>query len=73
MYMRKRLVDRLVGERNETIGEVVEIINNDKIKCNSCIVFIVFFLYFFTTDVGIGAYFTYYKYVNPNKEMTLAN
>ena len=66
------MVDELVEECNETIEEEVEIIdNNDKNKCNSCIVYIVLFAMFFTVNVGIGAYFAYYKYVNCNKKMTL--
>ena len=64
---KKRLVDKLIDECTETIDEEVEIIDN-KIKCNYCIVYIVPFSIFFTINVGIGAYFAYYKYVHCNKE-----
>ena len=37
-------------------------------KCNSCTVYIVLFSIFFIINVGIGAYFDYYKYVNRNKK-----
>ena len=65
------MVDKLVEECNEAIDEEVEIIDNNKNKCNSCIVYIVHFSIFFTINLGIGAYFAYYKYVNRNKKMIL--
>ena len=69
---KERLVDKLVEECNETINEEVEIIdNNNKNKCNSHKVYIVLFSMFFTINVGDGAYFAYYKYVNRNKKMFL--
>ena len=37
-------------------------------KCNSCTLYIVLFSIFFTINVGIAAYFVYYKYMNHNKE-----
>ena len=40
---KKRLVSKLVEECNETIDKEVEIIDNNKNKCNSCIVYIVLF------------------------------
>ena len=43
---RKKLVDKLVDECNETIVEEVEITDNNKNKCNSCIVYILLFQYF---------------------------
>ena len=64
---RKKLVDKLVDECNETINEV-KIVRESKNKCSSCILHIVLFSIFFTINVGIGAYFVYYKYENPNKE-----
>ena len=79
---KKRLIDKLVEEYDETIDEV-EIIDN-KNKCNktndeevkiidnknnSCIVYIVLFSIFFIINVGIGAYFAYYKYRNRNKKI----
>ena len=68
---KKRLVDKLVEECNEAIDEEAEIIDNNKNKCNSCIVHIVLFSVFFLINVGIGAYFAYDKYVNCNKKMIL--
>ena len=65
---RKRLGDKLVDECTKTVDEEVEIIDNNKNRCNSCIVYIVLFSIFFTVNVGIGAYFAYYKYVNRNKK-----
>ena len=76
---KKRLVDKLVEEYDETIDEV-EIIDNKNIcnktndeevkiidnKNNSCIVYIVLFSIFFIINVGIGAYCAYYKYRNRN-------
>ena len=64
---RKRLVDNLVDECDETIEEV-KIISESKTKFNSCILYIVLFSIFFTINVGIGPYFIYYKYINSNKE-----
>ena len=63
---KKKLIDNLVDECNETIDEEVEIIDNNKNKCNSYIVHIVLFSIFFTINVGIGTCFAYYKYVNHN-------
>ena len=62
------MVDKLVEECSDTIGEEVEIIDNNKDKCNSSMVYIVVFSIFFTINVGIGADFAYYKYMNCNKE-----
>ena len=62
------MVNKLVQECNETIDEEVEIIDNNKNKCSSRIVYIVLFSIFFTINVGIGAYFAYYKYVDCNKK-----
>ena len=61
------MVDKLVHECNETVDEV-KIVSENKNKRNSCILYIVLFSMFFTINVGIGAYFVYYQYVNPNKE-----
>ena len=47
---KKRLIDKLVDECTKTVDEEVEIIddnNNNKNKCNSCIVYIVLFSIFF--------------------------
>ena len=45
-----------------------EIIDNNKNKCNSCVLYVVLFSMFFTINVVIAAYFVYYKYMNRNKE-----
>ena len=63
----KRLVDELVDECDENIDEV-KIVSESKNKCNSCILYIVLFSIFFIINVGIGAYFVYYKYMNRNKQ-----
>ena len=43
---KRRLVDKLVEECNETIDEEVKIIDNNKNKCNSCILYIIPFSVF---------------------------
>ena len=58
---RKRLVDKLIDECNENIDEEVKTLDKDENKCSSCILYIVLLSIFFTTNVGIGAYFAYYK------------
>ena len=65
---RKRLVDKLIDECDENIDEEVKILDKNEDKCSSCILYIVLFSIFFTIDIGIAAYFVYYKYVNRNKE-----
>ena len=65
---RKRLVDKLVDECDENIGEEVKLLDKNQDQCSSCILYIVLFSIFFTTNAGIAAYFVYYKYVNRNKE-----
>ena len=64
---RKRLVDKLIEECNESI-EGTSLINSVKCKNNSCIRYIVLFSIFFTTNLGIATYFIYYKYLNHNKK-----
>ena len=66
------MVNKLVEEWNETIDEVkltktTPAENENNYKCNSYTVHIVLFSILLTTNVGIGAYFAYYKYVNRNK------
>ena len=70
------MVNKLVEECNETIDEVkltkITLAENEKsYKSNSSILYIVLFSIFFTINVGIGAYFVYYKYTNHNKKMFL--
>ena len=64
---RKRLIDKLVDECDENTEEV-KIVNENKNKSKSCILCIVLFSIFFKINVGTGADFVYYQYVNPNKE-----
>ena len=61
---RKKLVDKLTEECTENIDEV-KIAEH---KCSSCILYIVLFSIFFAINIGIGAYFVYYKYMNRDKE-----
>ena len=73
---RKRLTEKLVEDCNETADEVkltkITLAENEnKYKCNSCILYTVLFSIFLTFDVVIGAYFVYYKYMNRNKKMFL--
>ena len=49
------MVDKLVKECNETVDEKVEIVDKNKNKCNSRIVYVIHFSIFFTINVGIGA------------------
>ena len=68
---RKKLADKLVEECVETAEEVkIANKNEHKNKCSSCILYIVLFSIFFAINIGIGAYFVYYKYMNRNKETT---
>ena len=62
------MVDKSIAECDEIIDEELEIVSESKNKCNSCIFYIVLFSIFFTANIGVGAYFVYYKYINPNKE-----
>ena len=62
-------MDKLVEEWNENIKETSLVkINLTKCKHNFCILYIVLFSIFFTINIGKGAYFVYYKYMNRNKE-----
>ena len=67
------MVNKLIDECNETIDEVnlskiTFAENENSYKCNSSILHIVLFSIFFTINVGIVAYFAYYKYTNRNKK-----
>ena len=64
---RKRMVDKLMDECDENIDEV-KILENNENKCNSYILCVVLFSIFFIINLGIAAYFVYYKYMNRNKE-----
>ena len=58
---RKRLVDKFIEECNENIDEEVKILDKSEDKCSSCILYIVLFSILFTINVGIGAYFVYFR------------
>ena len=66
--VKKRLIDKLVDECTQTIDEEVKILDKNENKCSSCVLYIVLFSIFFTINVGIAAYFIYYKYMNSSKE-----
>ena len=69
--MQRKLVDKLVEEWTETVEEVKIANKNEyKDKCSSCILYIMLFSIFFAINIGSGAYFVYYKYINCNKETT---
>ena len=68
---RKRLLDKLVDECNETVDEEVKILDNNENKCKFCILYVALFPIFFTINFGIAAYFVYYKYTNCKKKMFL--
>ena len=66
---RKKLADKLVEECTENIDEVkIASENEHKNKCSSCMLYIAFFSIIFTINLGIGAHFVYYKYMNGEKE-----
>ena len=44
------------------------LVRESKNKCRFCILYIVLFSIFFTINVGIVAYFFYYKYTHRNKK-----
>ena len=66
----KVMKHKLVDECDENIDEETSLakINSTKCKHNSCILYIALFSILFTINIGIGAYFVYYKYMNLNKE-----
>ena len=55
------MVNKFVEKCNETIDEVKLTENENSYKSNSCILCIVLFSVFFIINVGIDAYFAYYK------------
>ena len=66
------LVDKLVEGCIESIETIlIETSAENESKCNSFTVYRVLFwilFIFFIINVVIGIYFTYYKYLRPNKE-----
>ena len=70
---KKSLVDKLIDECTENIDEIkltkiTHTENENSYNHKFCILYIELFSIFFTVNVVNGAYFVYYKYVNPNKE-----
>ena len=62
----KKLVDKLFDECAETVEEVklakITLPKNEKkYKCNSCTLHTVLFSTLFAINVGIGAYFIYFR------------
>ena len=61
---RKKLADKLIEECAETVEEVkIAGKNEHKNKCS-----IVLYSIFFAINIGIGAYFVYYKHLNHNNK-----
>ena len=68
---RKKLAGKLIEECTQNIEEVkIANKNQHKNKRSSFILYIVLFSIFFAINIGIGACFVYYKYMNRNKETT---
>ena len=64
---REKLIDKLIEECTRNIDEVeITGITQDENKYSSCTIYIALFSIFFTINIGIGTYFTYYKYMSPN-------
>ena len=64
---RKKLVDKLVDECTETVGEVklakITLAKNESgNKYSSCAVYIVLMIVLFTIFTGITSYFVYYNW-----------
>ena len=56
-------------ECTENIDEVkIASENEHKNKCSSCTLYIVLFSIIFAVNIGIGAYFVYYKCMNSDKK-----
>ena len=66
---KKTLLDKLTEECIENIDKVKTASeNNRKNKYNSCTLYILLFSIIFAINIGIGAYFIYYKWMNRDKE-----
>ena len=65
----KKIANKLVEECTQTVEEVKIASEIDhKNKCSSCMFYIVLLPIFFAINIGIDAYFVYYKYMNRNEE-----
>ena len=73
---RKKLIDTLVEECTENIGET-EVIENENIhenKCSSCIAYIILFSLSFVISIGIGVHFIYsHWYLKKDKSHSMLN
>ena len=71
---RKKLVDKLIDECNETIEEV-KLAKITPFENGSCIVYIVFMIVVFTISIGITVYLVYYNWslikFNTHKETVI--
>ena len=66
---RKRLVNKLIEECTESIdGVKITEKTPDENKYSSCTIYIALFIIFFIINIGIGTYFTYYKYMCRNEK-----
>ena len=66
---RKKLANKLVEECTKNIDEAkIASENEHNNKCSSCTLYIVLSSIIFTINLGIGAYFICYKYMNRDKE-----
>ena len=54
-------------ECTETVKEV-KIVSENKNKCSPYVLYIVLLSIIFIINIGIATYFSYYKYMNHNKE-----
>ena len=50
------MADKLVENFNDNIDEEVKILDKNKDKCSSCILYVVLFSILFTINVGIATY-----------------
>ena len=62
------VVHKLIEECDENIDEEVKLLDKNKDKCSSYILYIVLFSIPFTINIAMATYFIYYKYINHNEE-----
>ena len=64
----KNLVDKLVEECTENVGEVntarMAVFEQGNECKSSCTIYVILIAIVFTINTGIGTYFIYYKYMN---------
>ena len=54
--------------RGSKLAKIILTENENKHKCSSCTLYFVLFSIIFTINIGVGANFVYYKYMNRDKE-----